>query len=64
VRAQPYWCCQGSRVAEDRAFSENSLGNYLDELIDEGLVQHVDPAALADRRVAHSGELAIELLRR
>jgi hypothetical protein len=51
TRAQPYWCYQGSRVAEVRAFSENSLGNYLDELIDEGLVQHVDPAALANRRV-------------
>jgi hypothetical protein len=39
------------RLVENATFSENSLGNYLDELIDEGLVQHVDPAALADRRV-------------
>jgi len=30
------------RLVENATFSENSLGNYLDELIDEGLGLQID----------------------
>lgn len=44
------------RLRENATFSEKSLGNYLSELEESGLVKRVDPEALADRHVEPIGE--------
>lgn len=39
------------RLLQNATFSERTLGNYLEELADDGLVMRIDPDAMADREV-------------
>jgi hypothetical protein len=39
------------RLRQNATFSESTLGNYLDELREEGLITRIDPEAMVDREV-------------